>query len=95
MGQALRYVLFLTFESMILECEQSLFFFQSTHEGLACVASVSVWFRSKKRPWKGIFGLIAREIKREPKNKRGSLTLAPLFFLLNRTETLATQANEG
>ena len=23
---------------------------------LACVASVSVWFRSKKRPWKGIFG---------------------------------------
>ena len=42
---------------------------------LACVASVSVWFRSKKRPWKGIFGfeprvLIAREIKREPKNER-------------------------
>ena len=27
MGQALRYVLFLTFESMILECEQPLFFF--------------------------------------------------------------------
>ena len=23
---------------------------------LACVASVSVWFRSKKRPWKGILG---------------------------------------
>ena len=23
---------------------------------LACVASVSVWFRSKNRPWKGIFG---------------------------------------
>ena len=33
---------------------------------LACVASVSVWFRSKNRPWKGIFGLTAREMKREP-----------------------------
>ena len=32
---------------------------------IACVASVSVWFRSKKRPWKGIFGF-DREIKREP-----------------------------
>ena len=34
---------------------------------IAC-ASVSVWFRSKKRPWKdwkGIFGF-DREIKREP-----------------------------
>ena len=29
MGQALRYVLFLTFKSMILECEQSLFFLLS------------------------------------------------------------------
>ena len=87
---------------------------------IACVASVSVWFRSKKRPWKGSFGLIAREIKREPKNERGgrgkggkfppflphllpalllvpffarSLTLVPRSFLLNRTETLATQAS--
>ena len=32
MGQALRYVLFLTFESMILQCKQSLFFsFESQH----------------------------------------------------------------
>ena len=31
MGQALRYVLFLTFESMILQCEQSLFFFLLSH----------------------------------------------------------------
>ena len=123
---------------------------------VACVASVSVWFRSKKRPWKGSFGLIAREIKQEPKNKRWgrgkgrkeqlmtasnvgawtvrhgqakwavfkiegfmvvylqafppflphpfpallltpfiarSLTLVPRSFLLNRTETLATQAS--
>ena len=29
MGQALRYVLFLTFESMILQCKQSLFFLLS------------------------------------------------------------------
>ena len=33
---------------------------------LACVASVSVWFRSKERPV-----LAAREMKREPKNERG------------------------
>ena len=25
----------------------------------------------KKRPWKGIFGLTGREMKREPKNERG------------------------
>ena len=31
MGQALRYVLFLTFESMILQCEQSLFSFESQY----------------------------------------------------------------
>ena len=39
---------------------------------LACVASVSVWFRSKERTRNGI--------------------LVPRSLLLNRTETLATQA---
>ena len=33
----------------------------------ACVASVSVWFRSKERPKNGIFVLAAREMEREPK----------------------------
>ena len=60
---------------------------------VACVASVSVWFRSKKIPWKGIFGLIAWEIKREPFFAR-SLTLVPRSLLLNRTETLAALANQ-
>ena len=49
---------------------------------------------------RGVSVLIAREIKREPKNERGgkapflarSLTLVPRSLLLNRTETLATQA---
>ena len=81
---------------------------------VACVASVSVWFRSKERPV-----LAAREMKRDAKNERGergrgrketfflpnplpahllapffgqSLTLVPRSLLLNRTETLATQA---
>ena len=48
----------------------------------ACVASVSVRFRSK---------LTEREMKREPFVAR-SLTLVPRSLLLNRTETLATQA---
>ena len=52
--------------------------------GLACVASVSVRFRSKERPRKGIFGFVA-----------WSLTLFPRSFGLNRTETLATQAIYG
>ena len=67
---------------------------------VASVASVSVWFRSKKRPWKGIFGYDrARNETRTKKWKRGpffarSLTLVPHSLLLNRTEkTLATQAN--
>ena len=123
---------------------------------VACVASVSVWFRSKKRPWKGIFGFDrARNETRTKKWKRGegegkegtpydsikcrcvnrqawqakwavfkiegfmvvylqafppflphplpalllapffarSLTLFPRSFLLNRTETHATQAS--
>ena len=93
---------------------------------LACVASVSVWFRSKKRPWKGIFGFDRARNETRRKNKRGggegegrfkerkesllpffpnpsplfylrhffarSLTLVPHSLLLNRTETLATQA---
>ena len=46
---------------------------QAAHE-VACVASVSVWFRSKEIPRKGTFGLsvlTAREMKREPKSERG------------------------
>ena len=54
---------------------------------IACVASVSVWFRSKKRPWKGIFGFDRG--KNETTNKK---YLVPHSLLLNRTETLATQA---
>ena len=39
---------------------------------LACVASVSVWFLSKKRRWKGIFGFDrARNETRTKKWKRG------------------------
>ena len=44
---------------------------------IACVASVSVWFRSKKRPRIGttrgtrFSALAAREMKRAPKNERG------------------------
>ena len=61
---------------------------------LACVASVSVSFRSKKTPRKGIFGLdraTAREMVLAPFLAR-SWTLVPRSLLLNRTETLATQA---
>ena len=55
---------------------------------IACV-SVPVWFRSIKRPWKGIFGFDrARNETRTPR----SLTLVPCSLLLNRAETLATQA---
>ena len=38
---------------------------------VACVASVSVLFRSKERPRKEILVLAAREMKREAKNERG------------------------
>ena len=55
-------------------------FLYSNVELLACIASVSVWFRSKERPSTPFF---AR-----------SLTLVPRSLLLNRTETLATQAIE-
>ena len=41
-------------------------------EILACVASFSIWFRAKKRPWKGICGFDhARNEKRTKKWKRG------------------------
>ena len=55
-------------------------FLYSNVELLACVASVSVWFRSKERPSTPFF---AR-----------SLTLVPRSLLLNRTETLPMQAIE-
>ena len=64
---------------------------------LACVASVSVWFRSKERPRNGILGFgRARNghlpaLLLTPFFAR-SLTLVPRPLLLNRTETLATQA---
>ena len=59
----------------------------------ACVASVSVWFRSKEIPRKGTFDF-DRALLLAPLFSR-SLTLvwlSPRSFLLNRTETLATQA---
>ena len=55
---------------------------------LACVASVSVRFRSKERPRKGIFGF--DRARNETRAKQ--LTAVPRSLLLNRTETLATQA---
>ena len=55
-------------------------FLYSNVELLACIASVSVWFRSKERLSTPFFGR--------------SLTLIPRSLLLNRTETLATQAIE-
>ena len=59
---------------------------------LACVASVSVYFRSKKKQGTGFSVLTAREMKREP-FFAPSLTLVPRSLLLNRTETIATQAS--
>ena len=42
-----------------------------THKPVACVASVSVWFRSKEKPRKRTFGFDrAREMNREPKCER-------------------------
>ena len=38
---------------------------------IACVASVSVWFWSKRDRGRGFSVLIAREMKQEPKNERG------------------------
>ena len=86
---------------------------------LACVASVSVWFRSKKRPRDDArnkilgFGCARNETSAKKWKRRGEgkkksflpffptpphsfacaiLTLVPRSLLLNRTETLATQA---
>ena len=62
---------------------------------VACVASVSVWFRSKERPGNGILGFgRARNETTLPFFAR-SLTLVPRSLLLNRTETLATQASHN
>ena len=63
----------------------------TAHEPLACVASVSVWFRSKAR----FLILAVQKMEQEPRNERGgSLTLVPRFLLQNRTETLATWAEK-
>ena len=51
-------------------------------------------FGAKKDRGRGFSGLTAREMKREPFFAR-SLTLVPRFLLLNRTETLATQAGQN
>ena len=61
--------------------------------GVACVASVSVRFRSKERPRIGIFGF-DRARNKTPFVAR-SLTPVPGSLLLNRTETLATEAIPG
>ena len=68
----------------------------TTPPSLAYVASVSVWFRSKEILRKGTFGFDrarneTRALLLAPLFSR-SLTLVPRSFLLNRTETLATQA---
>ena len=65
---------------------------------IACVANVSVKFRSKERPRNGIFGFD------RARNKTKALLLAPFVarsltpvprsLLLNRTETIATQATD-
>ena len=53
---------------------------------LACVASVSVWFRSKEIPRKGTFGFDrARNETRAKKRSLTSLNLVPRSFRLNRT----------
>ena len=59
---------------------------------LACVASVSVWFRSKERPRNGILRLWNKCQKIKTPFFARSLTLVSRSLLLNRTETLATQA---
>ena len=68
--------------------------FYCSTTSIACVASVSVWLRSNERPV-----LAAKEMKREPKTlllepffTQSALTLVPRSLLLNRKETLATQA---
>ena len=70
---------------------------QKIRKTRAPVACVSVWFRSKDRPRNGILGFgrarnETRALLITPFFAR-SLTLVPRSLLLNRTETLATQAN--
>ena len=62
--------------------------------GIARVASVSVWFRSKERPRNGILGFGRARNETRAIFER-SLTIVPRSLLLNRTVTLATQANPG
>ena len=77
----------------------------SARNGLACVASVSVWFRSRERPKNGIFGFGRRRNgTRANKLKRGegrgrketgfpSFLLHPLpALLLSRSLTLAPRS---
>ena len=58
----------------------------------------SLRFGAKKDQGTGFSVLAAREIKQEPKNEstyvifERSLTIVPRSLLLNRTETLTTQA---
>ena len=75
------------------------YFLVSSITGLkvACIASVSAWFRSEERPRNGILGFgHARNETRAALVLTPffaqSLTLVPRSLLLNRTETLATQA---
>ena len=62
---------------------------------VACVASVSVWFRSKERPRNGILGFgragARNETRATPLFYLHHLTLVPRSLLLNRTETFAMQ----
>ena len=58
---------------------------------IACVASVSAWFRSKERPRNGILGFGRARNETRAIFER-SLTIVPRSLLLNRTVTLATQA---
>ena len=67
---------------------------------IACVASVSVWFQSKERPWDGILGFGHARNKTPPRFFTYAIFRAvfdsriPRSLLLNRTETLATQAKK-
>ena len=62
---------------------------------VACVASVSVWFLSKERPRNGRARNEIRANRPLPRSFTCAIFrafLVPRSFLLNRTETLATQA---
>ena len=58
---------------------------------IACVASVSAWFRGKERPRNGILGFGRARNETRAIFER-SLTIVPRSLLLNHTVTLATQA---